>query len=117
MPLDLLEEGIDKREGVLRFQTDQPLNKDTFKDGADVPLTYINDSGKQVEVLINIVIYWFVASEKSWYIKFGLPEDFDGDLHHGFHENSYVVHEGKKWMIDHGRHQLHHFEKTGYVWP
>lgn len=107
----MLTDGIDDREGVLRFETGQGLGQDTFKTDQSIPLTYTNDHGKEMDVKIKVVIYWFVASEKSWYIKFSLPEDFDGDLHHGFHEGSYVMHGGKKWIIDHGRHELHHFEK------
>lgn len=107
----MLADGMDDREGLLRFETSQPLDKDTFGTGQIVPLTYTNDHGKQVDVQINIVIYWFVASEKSWYFKFSLPENFDGDLHNGFHRDSFVLHGGRKWIIDHGRHELHHFEK------
>lgn len=98
----------------MRLEKDQPLDHETFAFGSTVPLTYIDDDGKQVEVLVKVVIYWFVASEESWYIKFSLPSDFGKGLRHGFYEDSFIVHKGKTWAIDHGRHELHHFEKWVY---
>ncbi|KIM76622.1 hypothetical protein PILCRDRAFT_642853 [Piloderma croceum F 1598] len=99
-------------EALIRFRKGQPLDRETFAFGSTVLFTFTANSGKQQECEIAVDIYWFVASEGTWYIKFSIPDDVK--LFPGFHENSFVSHEQQTWHVDHGRHMLDEFERVKY---
>jgi len=96
-------------EALIRLQKGQPLDRETFTFGSTVLFTYTVNPEKQQECEITVDIYWFVASENTWYIKFSTLDDVK--LFPGFHENSYVSHKEQTWHVDHGRHTLDEFER------
>lgn len=96
-------------EGLIRFEQGQPLDRHTFADGSQIPFHYTAATDKQEELRIMIDLYWFVASEKAWYIKFRTSESVH-ELPPAFFEDSFVLHKGQTWHIDHGRHPLNEFK-------
>jgi hypothetical protein len=100
-------------EALIRLRKGQPLDRETFAFGSTVLFTYTVNPGKQQECEIAVDIYWFVASEGTWYIKFSISDDVK--LFPGFHENSFVSHKQQTWHVDHGRHMLDEFERYSFA--